>query len=46
MAQYQVRVWRGWHHHMALIALATVFMLREKVGNRRNDPSVELSGHH
>ena len=30
MAQYQVRVWKGWHHHMALVALATVFMLREK----------------
>jgi SRSO17 transposase len=30
MAQYQVRVWKGWHHHMALICLATVFMAREK----------------
>lgn len=38
MAQYQVRVWRGWQHHMALIALATVFMLRQKIGNRGNDP--------
>jgi len=30
MAQYQVRVWKGWHHHMALICLATVFMAKEK----------------
>ena len=30
MGQYQVRVWQGWHHHMALICLATVFMAREK----------------
>jgi SRSO17 transposase len=30
MAQYQVRVWQGWHHHMALVCLATVFMAREK----------------
>lgn len=25
MAQYQVRVWRGWHHHMALVAMAVLF---------------------
>lgn len=30
MAQYQVRVWQGWHHHMALVCMATVFMAREK----------------
>lgn len=37
MAQYQVRVWRGWHHHMALVILSTLFMQREKTrlgGNR------------
>jgi len=38
MAQYQVRVWRGWHHHMALVALATVFMLKEKQANKENHP--------
>jgi SRSO17 transposase len=26
MAQYQVRVWQGWHHHMALACLATLFI--------------------
>jgi len=30
MAQYQVRVWRGWHHHMALVALAMLFTIRER----------------
>ncbi|MFP4282223.1 MAG: hypothetical protein ACLFU2_06340 [Opitutales bacterium] len=25
MAQYQVRLWRGWHHHMALMAMAMLF---------------------
>ncbi|MCC5024405.1 MAG: hypothetical protein J6386_17155 [Candidatus Synoicihabitans palmerolidicus] len=25
MAQYQVRVWPGWHHHMALVAMALLF---------------------
>lgn len=38
MAQYQVRVWRGWHHHMALVALATVFMLQEKQANQVSHP--------
>ena len=25
MAQYQVRVWRGWHHHMSLVCMALLF---------------------
>ncbi|MCC5022596.1 MAG: hypothetical protein J6386_07265 [Candidatus Synoicihabitans palmerolidicus] len=25
MAQYQVRVWPSWHHHMALVAMAMLF---------------------
>lgn len=38
MAQYQVRVWRGWHHHMALICMATVFMVSEKRRTRAAFP--------
>jgi len=38
MAQYQVRVWKGWHHHMALVALAAVFIAREKARNRESHP--------
>lgn len=38
MAQYQVRVWQGWHHHMALICLATVFMAKEKQTNKQAHP--------
>lgn len=30
MAQYQVRLWRGWVHHMALVALALLFTTLEK----------------
>ena len=33
MADYQVRKWRGWHHHMALVMLAMLFMLKERVRN-------------
>ena len=30
MADYQVRGWFGWHHHMALVMMAMLFMLRER----------------
>jgi hypothetical protein len=26
MADYQLRLWQGWHHHMALVMLAMLFM--------------------
>ena len=38
MAQYQVRVWKGWHHHMALVCLATVFMMKEKRCRKKDMP--------
>lgn len=31
MADYQVRGWLGWHHHMSLVFLAMLFVLREKM---------------
>jgi SRSO17 transposase len=31
MAQYQVRGWVGWHHHMAMVALAHFFLLRQEM---------------
>ena len=31
MAQYEVRTWRGWHHHLALVCLAMLFVLKERV---------------
>jgi SRSO17 transposase len=30
LAQYQVRTWRGWHHHQTLTLVATWFLTREK----------------
>lgn len=31
MADYQVRGWLAWHHHMALVMMAMLFMLEEKL---------------
>lgn len=31
MADYQVRKWSAWHHHMALVMMAMLFMLNERV---------------
>jgi SRSO17 transposase len=33
LAQYQVRCWQGWHHHMALCLAAMLFMLQIKVNH-------------
>ena len=38
MAQYEVRKWRGWHHHMALVALAMLFVLKERVSHAESAP--------
>ena len=34
MSQYQARGWHAWHHHMALVALAVLFQMEERL----NDP--------
>jgi len=38
MADYEVRKWRGWHHHMAMIALAMLFLLKERVEHEASAP--------
>ena len=34
MAEYQVRRWRAWHHHMALVMIATMFLDKERMAHR------------
>lgn len=38
MAQYEVRKWRGWHHHMAMVSLAMLFVLKERVAHSESAP--------
>jgi SRSO17 transposase len=38
MADYQVRTWPGWHHHMAMVMMAMVFLLMEKIENQQETP--------
>ena len=38
MADYEVRKWRGWHHHMAMVALAMLFLLKERAEHEQSAP--------
>jgi SRSO17 transposase len=38
MADYQVRKWNGFHHHMALVMMAMLFMLSERMRNADEIP--------
>jgi SRSO17 transposase len=37
MAQYQVRTWAGWHHHITLCLIATWFLVREGRRGKKMD---------
>ena len=34
MADYQVRGWQAWHHHMALVMVALMFLAKERFAHR------------
>ena len=38
LVQYQVRTWKGWHHHQTLTLLATWFLTQEKRRGEKNRP--------
>ncbi len=35
MADYQVRGWLGWHHHMTMVMMASLFMVKERLLNHK-----------
>jgi SRSO17 transposase len=43
LADYQVRSWRAWHHHMALVMMAMLFMLEEKLAHKQSHPLLSCS---
>lgn len=43
MADYQVRGWKGWHHHMALVIMAMLFMLGERLHQSESYPLLSCS---
>jgi SRSO17 transposase len=38
LGDYQVRSWRGWHHHLALVMLAMLFTLEERLLHQQTHP--------
>jgi len=40
LADYEVRTWRGWHHHQTLGLLATWFLTQETRRGKKMDTSV------
>ena len=38
LADYEVRTWKGWHHHQTLSLLATWFLTQEARRGGKNDP--------
>jgi SRSO17 transposase len=43
LAEYQVRGWRAWHHHMALVMMAMLFMLEERISHKQSHPLLSCS---
>ena len=43
MADYQVRKWSAWHHHMALVMMAMLFMLNERIRHKDTYPLLSCS---
>lgn len=43
MADYQVRRWDAWHHHMALVMLGTLFLVKQKKAGRQQWPMLSFN---
>jgi SRSO17 transposase len=43
MADYQVRKWSAWHHHMALVMMAMLFILSERIRHKDTYPLLSCS---
>ena len=43
LADYQARKWKSWHHHMALVMMAMLFMLEERILQKDDHPLLSCS---
>ena len=43
LADYQVRRWDAWHHHMALVMLGTLFLVKQKKAGRQQWPMLSFN---
>jgi SRSO17 transposase len=43
MSDYQARRWRSWHHHMALVMMAMLFMLEQRLLYKDSHPLLSCS---
>ena len=43
MGHYQARGWKSWHHHMALVMMAMLFMLNERLMQQEAYPLLSCS---
>ena len=43
MADYQARRWDAWHHHMALVMLGTLFLIKQKIAGRQQWPMLSFN---
>ena len=42
MSDYQVRKWNGWHHHHALVFMASLFLLKQKIEAEQEAPLMSV----
>ena len=38
MSDYQTRKWKSWHHHHALVMMASLFIMKQKMDNKEQVP--------
>jgi SRSO17 transposase len=42
MSDYQIRKWNGWHHHHALVFMANLFLLKQKIEHKQEAPLMSV----
>jgi len=42
MSDYQIRKWNGWHHHHALVLMAGLFLLKQKIEGEQEAPLMSV----